>query len=233
MSKSVLAILDHYSSTIENPLHSNCPDGESSWCSYNRDKALNTNFHRPIKNALRPAVRQVMLPLFDRLSSVPFLEGCKECYTQNPNESLHHIIWSMSPKECYNSPHETSLAISLGVCQFNNGFVYTMTKMFEQLDIPIFPSMLSIWKKIDNIRVEKANHKELNRIKLRRKELKRSSVKKQDAFQRVEGTYYQSGSFFPSDHRGRSTRGRGPGRTPRGRGRGRTPHGRGYRTVLT
>ena len=59
--------------------------------------------------------------------------------------------------------------LSLGVCQFNNGFVYTMTKMFEQLDIPIFPSMLSIWKKIDNIRVEKANHKELNRIKLRRK----------------------------------------------------------------
>ena len=59
--------------------------GPNSWCSYNKDKALNTHFHKPIKNyGLRPAVRKVMLPLFKRLS--------------------HEIIWCLVTKDQFNSP---------------------------------------------------------------------------------------------------------------------------------
>ena len=37
MSKEIWAIIHHYSSTIETPMHSNCSMGSLSWCSYQRD----------------------------------------------------------------------------------------------------------------------------------------------------------------------------------------------------
>ena len=176
MSRGVWAILDHYSSTIENPRHSNCPAGESSWCSYQRDLALGTNNHRPIKNPLRPAVREVMVPVFERLASKSFLEGCVKCYTQNTNESVHHVIWSMAPKSEYSSPEETSLAVSLAVCQFNSGFAYTAANMFKLLGIPFTPAMHEAWLEIDNKRIKQSDRRCPDEVKLRRKTLKKDRI---------------------------------------------------------
>ena len=33
MSTAAWAILKHYASTVERPLHDNCPTGPNSWCS--------------------------------------------------------------------------------------------------------------------------------------------------------------------------------------------------------
>ena len=38
MSQETWAILKHYSSTLEHPQHENCPKGEMSWCSYQREQ---------------------------------------------------------------------------------------------------------------------------------------------------------------------------------------------------
>ena len=196
MSKEVLAILYHYGSTEENPRHDHCPSGESSWCSYKRDEALNTSTHRLIKNPFHNAVIEKLEPVFKRLSDVAFLEGVKYCNTQNPNESLHHVIWSLAPKETYNWPHETSLAINLGVCVFNNGFHYTLSNMMKKLGLNILPSMEHIWKMVDIERIKHAELKSRDVVKLRRKSLKRKKVKKQDAFQRIAEPQYQSGKFY-------------------------------------
>lgn len=74
MSKATYAILKHYSSTLENPQHEDCPQGKGSWCSYNRDRSS----HVLIKNPLPPAVVKVVQPVFDRLGSKEFLIGCKK-----------------------------------------------------------------------------------------------------------------------------------------------------------
>ena len=37
MSRATHAILQHYSSTLENPNHEDCPPRKNLWCSYNRD----------------------------------------------------------------------------------------------------------------------------------------------------------------------------------------------------
>ena len=182
MSKEVLTILYHYGSTEENPRHDHCPSGESSWFSYKRDEALNTSTHRVIKNPFRNAVIEKLEPVFKRLSDVAFLEGVKYCYTQNPNESLHHVIWSLAPKETYNSPHETSLAINLGVRVFNNGFHYTLSNMMKKLGLNILPSMEHIWKMVDIERIKQAELKSRDVVKLRRKSLKRKKVKKTRCF---------------------------------------------------
>ena len=119
MARSTHAILKHYSSSVEEPKHDDCPAGAFSWCSFQRDIANGTNLHKPIKNPLSDAVVEVMQPLFDRLGDETFLIGCEGCYTQNRNVCLHHVIWGMASKELFSSPQEVSLAISLGVLQFN------------------------------------------------------------------------------------------------------------------
>ena len=109
MSKAVHAILKHYASTPEKPQHEDCPMGKDSWCSYNRDQATGQTTHVPIKDPLPEAVVKVIQPTFDRLGSEEFLEGCQSCLDQNNNESLHHVVWGMSPKE----PFSTVLFIQL------------------------------------------------------------------------------------------------------------------------
>ncbi|CAH3176988.1 unnamed protein product, partial [Porites lobata] len=56
MARSTRAILKHYSSTVEEPKHDDCPAGASSWSSFQRDIANGTNLHKPIKNPLSDAV---------------------------------------------------------------------------------------------------------------------------------------------------------------------------------
>lgn len=90
--RSTQVILKNYSSSTDNPWHDDCPDGPSSWCSYQRDIANGTNLHKPIKNPLPDAVVEVVQPLLDRLGAKTFLAACEDFYTQNSNECLHHVI---------------------------------------------------------------------------------------------------------------------------------------------
>lgn len=99
MAQATRAILKHYSSTPENPQHEDCPTGKKSWCSFQKDIACNTNTHQPIKDPIPPAVVEVIQPVFDKLSSKSFLAACEWCLSQNRNELLHHVTWSLAPKE--------------------------------------------------------------------------------------------------------------------------------------
>ena len=196
MSKQVWAILNHYSSTPERPNHGDCPTGRDSWCSYNRDAATGESTHRPIKNPLLPAAREVMLPVFESLSRESFLEKCKECYTQNANESFNRTLWSLCPKEQFNSTTEVSLSVNLAVCLFNNGFEYTCKNALNAIGAPILQHMIHSWQKEDTDRILKNDLKDTKEAKQKRKDRKRSKCKKQDAFIRDEGVHYQSQGFY-------------------------------------
>ena len=50
MSKATMAILDHYK---EDTLYEHCPPGKESWCSFQRDVATGSSFHKPSKNPLQ------------------------------------------------------------------------------------------------------------------------------------------------------------------------------------
>lgn len=192
MSKATHAILKHYSSTPENPRHEDCPTGPDSWCTYNNDSAK----HVPIKDPLPPAVVDVVQPIFDRLGKVEFLVGCEKCLTQNANESLHHLIWSLAPKEQYTSQYETSLAVSLGIMIYNSGMEKTMNKLMSKLNIPVSNSMLAAWRNMDKQRIYSADYKTKPNIKQRRKKRKREKTKKADAFVHQEGIQYKSQQFY-------------------------------------
>jgi len=205
MAKATKAILKHYSSTIEEPKHEDCPVGPSSWCSYQRDLANGTSLHKPIKDPFPEAVVEVMQPLFDRLGDESFLVGCENCYTQNQNESLHHVIWGMASKDVYSSAQEISIAVSLGVLQFNQGFNSTHTELLSMLGITVTPEMVVAWRKIDSERLYQADYRNSPKVKLRRKKKRKQKLKKQDAFLHQEGVMYKSQAF----HGKQSVKGKG------------------------
>lgn len=192
MARSTRAILKHYSSTVEEPKHDDCPAGASSWSSFQRDIANGTNLHKPIKNPLSDAVVEVMQPLFDRLGDETFVIACEGCYTQNRNECLHHVIWGMASKELFSSPQEVSLAICLEVLQFNQGFNATYKELLPPLGIQIQPQMVETWRKIDSDRIYKSDYRNTPEVKKRRKMKRKEMLKKQDAFIHEEGIMYQS-----------------------------------------
>lgn len=194
MARATQAILKHYSSSIENPWHGDCPEGPSSWCSYQHNIADGTNLHKPIKNPLPDAVVEVIKPLFNRLGAETFLAGCEECYTQNRNECLHHVIWGMASKEVYSSPQEISIAISLGVLQFNWGYSATYADL-PCLGIQVLPQMQETWKKIDAERIYQSDYRSSSEVKRPQKQKRKEKMKKQDPFIHEEGITYQSQAF--------------------------------------
>ena len=201
MSKATHAILKHYSSTPEQPKHDDCPAGPTSWCSYQRDQANGTNLHKPIKDAFPDAVVEVMQPLFDRLGNEAFLVGCESCQTQNRNECLHHVIWGMASKEMFSSPQEISIAVSLGVLQFNQGFSATYTELLPQLDIQVQPKVQEIWRKIDFDRIYQSDYRSTPMVQKRQKKKRKEKMKKQDAFVRKDGgPVYQSHGFYAGEN---------------------------------
>lgn len=178
MAKATHAILRHYSSTPENPHHEDCPQGAGSWCSYNRDLATGGNTHEPIKDPLPQAIVDVVQPTFDRLGDEQFLAGCENCLDQNNNESLHHMIWGMSPKEQFTSQQEASLSVSLGVLVFNNGMNNTLSKLLPMVNMQVEPAMHLGWERIDNKRISSSDYKTQSSVKKRRKKLRREKSKK-------------------------------------------------------
>ena len=195
MAKSTKAILKHYSSTLEKPQHDDCPTGKKSWCSFQRDVANKEHTHRPTKNPFPPAIFEVMQPVFDRLGDESLLAACEKCLTQNTNESLHHVIWSMAPKEQYTSPNEISCAISLGVMQYNRGFERTYGTLLDTMGLEVTAGMKSSWYQIDRQRIRVSNFKSQAKVLMKRRKKKAKKAAAQDAFVHQEGIQYKSGNF--------------------------------------
>lgn len=67
MQNAVMAIWHHNKSTNENPEHELCPEGENSWCGFQRDIAKGTSdyVHR---ESTPEAVANATLPTFEALS---------------------------------------------------------------------------------------------------------------------------------------------------------------------
>ena len=102
-------------------MHSNCPMGILSWCSYQRDIVSGTNSYKYATYPITDSTARVVTLIFNRFADEAFLQGCKNVSNQNANESFNNVLWSFCPKEQFNSPLTTSLAIGLAICVYNSG----------------------------------------------------------------------------------------------------------------
>ena len=206
MSRATHAILKHYSDLPLESRHDNCPEGKSSWCSYNRDMATKETTHRPIKNPIPAAVVKVIQPIFEKLGDSNFLAGCEGALTQNANKSLHHTIWSLAPKEQYTSANETYLAIKLGTVIFNDGLAPLLKRLLPMIGVHVNQFSEAAWIALDRFRAENKKCKDSDDTKTCRKRLKRIKTKKQDAFVHEEDIQYKSQGFCVSSTKCKSTK---------------------------
>ncbi|KAM7303206.1 hypothetical protein ISCGN_013186 [Ixodes scapularis] len=123
MQRAIFASMFHMYSTDEEPRHVGCPDGEDSWCHYNRHKALEAagkpSAPRPHRLAFSKDVARELVPVYNRLSRKELLLRCSRMMTQNANESFNALIWKRCPKTEFASLRTVETAVALAVLEFN------------------------------------------------------------------------------------------------------------------
>ncbi len=192
MERATWASLYH---NADPPDHKFCPTGATSWCRFQSDKVTGLKTYKPVRKGLVRAVIEVMLPVYKRLVDRKLLEATGGCRTQNPNESLHHVIWSLVLKEQYNSPEEIKLAIDLGILYFNRGRLFANVKVMQALGISVTHLARKCFLILDEERVAMAERKCTAEEKKKRKKRRSHKLKQLTAFQTVEGVQYGSDKF--------------------------------------
>lgn len=134
MNRAVMATFYHITANDTKANHSFCPPGPSSWCKQNAAKARGEPAPRHPRN-LPPHVGEALLPIFERLSEKKLLERCLRGKTQNNNESLHSMIWALSPKRSHASLFTVEAAVAEAVMKFNSGNARTSAAILTELSL--------------------------------------------------------------------------------------------------
>ncbi|XP_013398023.2 uncharacterized protein LOC106164605 [Lingula anatina] len=192
MVRETRAIPMHYSEEAD---HSLCPQGESSWCKWQVDKACGTDTYRMVEKPLPPAVIEAIQPIMDDLSDPVLLQGCLRGLTQNQNESFHSTVWNMVPKDQFQSSNAVTLGLYLAVLYFNDGLCKSNTELFQSVGIEMSESSRKCFKKLDCVRINRCAKDTSSAQKEKRRSRKRQKLQQVDAFRKVEGETYNSGEF--------------------------------------
>ncbi|CAB4031997.1 Hypothetical predicted protein [Paramuricea clavata] len=123
MQCAIKGVLYHSVKIVdEKKRHQYCPDGESSWCSFKRDKAVGTNTPFLDKSHhLDPVFLEFLIPLFDRLSEKKLLKRCLPGLSQNANESVNSLVWNRCHKHRNRGIKSVETAAASAIMQFNIG----------------------------------------------------------------------------------------------------------------
>ena len=114
---------------------------------------------------------------------------------QNVNESYHHVVWNLAPKEQLNSPLEIKLAVEIETLLLNSGMKSTYNSIFIDTWISISENMLLQWEDMDDKRKQEKLWKQKEETKSKRKTLKWRNVKQQQGFVHSDCQQYKSAAF--------------------------------------
>lgn len=173
--------------------HALCPTGPQSWCSYQADKHVPSKQKKdPAKDIKRldpvsasdPLLLQfrnlinyskifleVLTPMIATLTDPNLLRRCLRGATQNANESINSVVWSILPKSKHHGYRSIRGAAAIAAIFFNRGRS-GLIKFFDQVGIAITEELLDALLGKDFRRIEKAetNNQRRNIIKQRKEE---------------------------------------------------------------
>lgn len=192
MKNAIWATYYHKISTDENPQHDECPSGEDSWCSYQKAKASATLDSYEHKTSIPETVQDAIKPVYDRLTDNNSLERCLGGYTQNNNESLNTVIWSMAPKVHYSGAKVVEIASYIAACTFNDGYT-NILNMMQLLNLVIDPNALQYCDKLDFERISIANKRAQEDTTEARKLNRAAQKNTQDTVKAAEDFMYGPG----------------------------------------
>nr|XP_045625473.1 uncharacterized protein LOC123774857 [Procambarus clarkii] len=138
MRDACLSGLFHATSTDEKPMHMHCPKGKDSWCFYQQDitNGMTPRSHKTMKVHFQlPSIHMTeVLKIYNNLVSEDNMTKCLKGKTQNPNESLHHRVWKLAPKDKYVSRVMVDFAMAMTAVNYNAG--YMMGSLTNLLGLP-------------------------------------------------------------------------------------------------
>ncbi|GFW38449.1 uncharacterized protein TNCV_1333021 [Trichonephila clavipes] len=136
-----------------NPQHGLCPLGDDSWCGYNRSKLKDDTYKH--KHNLPIAIMHCIKKVFRDLSSPELLSRCLHGKTQNCNESLNSVIWSIIPKTVFVQLGTLKTGVYESISIYNQGLI-TKLKVLDLLNIqPGFYTCRAL-QEADHARIRKA-----------------------------------------------------------------------------
>jgi hypothetical protein len=116
---------------------------------------------------------EILTPMIDRLTNPSLLKRCLRGATQNANESLNSVVWSILPKVKYHGYRSIRGAAAISSVFFNRGRS-GLLKFFDEVGISITGELLTALLGKDHKRIEKATlHTEQHELIKRRKEQQR------------------------------------------------------------
>lgn len=195
MKSSIFATLFHCMSTDAKPMHSKCPEGEFSWCFYNRAKASNKaqQMHKSMKTRLSEVVVEKIMPVYQRLASNEILQRCVSGKTQNANEALHSCIWRKCSKDVFVSKKRLELAVRTTVKEHNLGYVESLK--LSNTDNSIGDYSFTIAQRFDDRRISQRKRKSSEQFKRDRNTKKREKTTLAKKMKKKEGDSYGAGKF--------------------------------------
>jgi len=100
--------------------------------------------------------------MIDTLTNTELLRRCLRGATQNANESINSIVWSILPKAKYHGHRSIRGAAAIASIFFNRGRS-GLVKFFDQIGIPITEELLDAllgkdFKRIENAETNAQRH---------------------------------------------------------------------------
>ena len=170
MRKEIYATLCHKLSTDEKPQHDRCPVGGNSWCSWQKAKAsytLDIYTHKP---AMPMKVFNAVQNIQEDLTKEDLLSRCLGGFTQNANENLKAVVWSVAPKAISNGKSVVDTATNNAVITYNYGFRGLLDVM-STLRLKINSELYNFSMEVDQRRIKAANCSASKHRKSARKDL--------------------------------------------------------------
>lgn len=194
MSKAIWSTFFHLSAKDSHPLHTKCPIGKESWCSYQRASARGQLSSYKHKGGLPLDLLPHIKPIYTRLTDVNMLEKCLHGMTQNNNECFHSLIWKRSPKTKFSGAAGVKLSVYDAAMHFNCGYKTELDVMRRMSIIP-GRFMVAGVEERDRLRISESLRQSTPRAKQRRKCLRGAKKKKEDKKIEKEGPTYAAGEF--------------------------------------
>lgn len=194
MSRAIWSTFFHLSARDDHPLHSKCPAGSESWCSYQRAVAQGKADSYKHKGGLPLELLKHIKPTYERLTDPEMLEKCLHGKTQNNNECLHSLIWKRSPKTKFAGVDSVKLSVFDAVLHFNLGSKPEL-EVLRRMGIKPGLFMMEGVKMKDETRISESLRQSTPSQKQRRKLIRGAKKRKEDESVQKEGVTYAAGGF--------------------------------------
>lgn len=192
MRKEIYATLYHKISTNDKPQHDRCPAGEDSWCSWQQAKVSDTLPLHEHKAAMSMTVFNAVQKIYEDLTADELLSRCLGGYTQNANESLNSVVWSMAPKCISSGKNIVDIATDIAAITYNDGLT-GLLEVMSTLELVISTKLYEYCLEVDEKRVKAANRASSNFKKSAKKDLTSVRKKSEEENLNLEGVFYGAG----------------------------------------